>query len=105
MEIKEIANQIMHLWRMDGYHDKITPSYYNEKRHTRTQLHLIVNVGEHMETIEMFRKQSALSLWAYPVRPTHMIVNEIDGILVVIHQGTVYGIKNGQICFTEEVTE
>lgn len=102
MEIKEIADAIMELWQMDGYKCSEPPLYESTINHTRKYTALIVSVKGNYETIQMFRKTPLMSLRGQ-AQPASMLVNVIDDIIIIIYENTVYGVKDREIKFIEEI--
>ena len=102
MEIKQIADNIMELWQMDGYRCLEPPLYESTVNHTRTHTALIVSVKGNYETIQMFRKTPLMSM-RRQAQPASMLVNVIDDIIIIIYENTVYGVKNKEIKFIEEI--
>ncbi|UXE02413.1 hypothetical protein Biyabedamokiny1_00060 [Staphylococcus phage Biyabeda-mokiny_1] len=102
MEIKEIADTIKELWQMDGYRCSEPPLYESTLNHTRTYTALIVSVKGNYETVQMFRKTPIMSM-RRQAQPASMLVNVIDDIIIIIYENTVYGVKNKEIKFIEEI--
>lgn len=102
MDVKEIANTIMELWQMDGYRCSEPPLYESTVNHTRTHTALIVSVKGNYEVIKMFRKTPIMSM-RRQTQPASMLVNVIDDIIIIIYENTVYGVKNKEIKFIEEI--
>ena len=102
MEIKQIADNIMELWQMDGYRCSEPPLYESIVNHTRTYTALIVSIKGNYETVQMFRKTPLMSL-RRQAQPSSMLVNVIDDVIIIIYENTVYGVKNKEIKFIEEI--
>ena len=102
MEVKEIADAIMELWQMDGYKCLEPPLYESTLNHTRTHTALIVSIKGNYETVQMFRKTPLMSM-RRQAQPASMLVNVIDDIIIIIYENTVYGVKNKEIKFIEEI--
>lgn len=102
MEIKEIADTIMYLFNMDGYKCSEPPLYESTVNHTRTHTALIVSIKGNYETVQMFRKTPIISLRGQ-AQPASMLVNVIDDIIIIIYENTVYGVKDREIKFIEEI--
>ena len=102
MEVKEIADAIMELWQMDGYKCLEPPLYESTVNHTRTHTALIVSIKGNYETVQMFRKTPLMSM-RRQAQPASMLVNVIDDIIIIIYENTVYGVKNKEIKFIEEI--
>ena len=102
MEIKQIADTIQELWQMDGYRCLEPPLYESTVNHTRTQTALIVSIKGNYETVQMFRKTPIMSM-RRQAQPASMLVNVIDDIIIIIYENTVYGVKNKEIKFIEEI--
>ena len=102
MEIKEIADIIMYLFKMDGYRCAEPPLYESTVNHTRTHTALIVSVKGNYETIQMFRKTPLMSM-RRQAQPVSMLVNVIDDVIIIIYENTVYGVKDKEIKFIEEI--
>ena len=103
MEIKQIADTIQELWQMDGYRCSEPPLYESTVNHTRTHTALIVSIKGNYETVQMFRKTPLMSLRGQ-TQPASMLVNVIDDIIIIIiYENTVYGVKNKEIKFIEEI--
>ncbi|VEV89137.1 hypothetical protein [Staphylococcus phage Stab22] len=102
MEIKEIADAIMELWQMDGYKCSEPPLYESTVNHTRKYTALIVSIKGNYETVQMFRKTPIMSM-RRQAQPSSMLVNVIDDIIIIIYENTVYGVKNKEIKFIEEI--
>ena len=101
-EIKEIADTIMYLFKMDGYSCTEPPLYENKSHYKNTHVELIVSIGGNYEPLMMFRKTPFFSFGAQE-QPLHMIVNVIDGVIIIVYENTVYGVKNKEIKFIEEI--
>lgn len=102
MEIKEIADTIMELWQMDGYRCSEPPLYESTVNHTRTQTALIVSIKGNYETVQMFRKTPIMSM-RRNIQPANMLVNVIDDVIIIVYENTVYGVKDKEIKFIEEI--
>lgn len=102
MNVKEIADTIMYLFNMDGYRCSEPPLYESTVNHTRTHTALIVSVKGNYETIQMLRKTPLMSLRGQ-AQPASMLVNVIDDIIIIIYENTVYGVKDKEIKFIEEI--
>ncbi|BDA82404.1 TreJ protein [Staphylococcus phage vB_SsapH-Golestan-105-M] len=102
MEIKEIANTIMELWQMDGYRCLEPPLYQSKYAHTRTHTALIVSIEGNYEPVQMFRKTPLMS-FKRQSQPASMLVNVIDDIIIIVYENTVYGVKDKEIKFIEEI--
>ena len=102
MEVKEIADAIMELWQMDGYRCSEPPLYESTLNHTRTHTALIVSIKGNYETVQMFRKTPLMSMRRQAQPPT-MLVNVIDDVIIIIYENTVYGVKDREIKFIEEI--
>lgn len=102
MEIKEIADNIMELWQMDGYRCTEPPLYESTLNHTRTYTALIVNIKGNYETVKMLKKTPIMNMIGQ-APPASMLVNVIDDIIVIIYENTVYGVKDKEIKFIEEI--
>lgn len=102
MEVKEIADNIMYLFNMDGYKCSEPPLYESTINHTRKYTALIVSIKGNYETIQMFRKTPLMSM-RRQAQPASMLVNVIDEIIIIIYENTVYGVKNKEIKFIEEI--
>ena len=87
---------------MDGYRCSEPPLYESTVNHTRTYTALIVSVKGNYETIQMFRKTPIMSM-RRQAQPASMLVNVIDDIIIIIYENTVYGVKNKEIKFIEEI--
>lgn len=88
---------------MDGYRCSEPPLYESTVSHTRTHTVLIVSVKGNYETVQMFRKTPLMSLRGQ-AQPASMLVNVIDDIIIIIiYENTVYGVKNKEIKFIEEI--
>ncbi|WRW34372.1 TreJ [Staphylococcus phage CF7] len=102
MEIKEIADAIMELWQMDGYRCAEPPLYESTINHTRKHTALIVSIKGNYETIQMFRKTPLMSMRGQ-AQPASMLVNVIDDVIIIVYENTVYGVKDKEIKFIEEI--
>ena len=102
MNVKQIADTIQELWQMDGYRCLEPPLYESTVNHTRTQTALIVSIKGNYETVQMFRKTPLMSM-RRQTQPASMLVNVIDDIIIIIYENTVYGVKNKEIKFIEEI--
>lgn len=102
MDVKEIADTIMYLFNMDGYRCSEPPLYESTVNHTRTHTALIVSVKGNYETVQMFRKTPLMSMRSQ-AQPASMLVNVIDDIIIIIYENTVYGVKDKEIKFIEEI--
>lgn len=102
MEIKEIADAIMELWQMDGYKCSEPPLYESTINHTRKHTALIVSIKGNYETVQMFRKTPLMSM-RRQAQPASMLVNVIDDVIIIIYENTVYGVKDKEIKFIEEI--
>ena len=102
MEIKQIADNIMELSQMDGYRCSEPPLYESTINHTRTHTALIVSVKGNYETIQMFRKTPLMSMRRQE-QPATMLVNVIDDVIIIIYENVVYGVKDKEIKFIEEI--
>lgn len=87
---------------MDGYRCSEPPLYESTVNHTRTYTALIVSVKGNYETVQMFRKTPIMSMRRQAQPPT-MLVNVIDDIIIIIYENTVYGVKDKEIKFIEEI--
>lgn len=87
---------------MDGYRCSEPPLYESTVNHTRTHTALIVSVKGNYETIQMFRKTPIMSLRGQ-AQPASMLVNVIDNIIIIVYENTVYGVKDKEIKFIEEI--
>ena len=87
---------------MDGYRCSEPPLYESTVNHTRTYTALIVSIKGNYETIQMFRKTPLMSM-RRQAQPASMLVNVIDDIIIIIYENTVYGVKNKEIKFIEEI--
>ena len=87
---------------MDGYRCSEPPLYESTINHTRKYTALIVSIKGNYETIQMFRKTPLMSLRGQ-AQPASMLVNVIDDIIIIIYENTVYGVKNKEIKFIEEI--
>ncbi|WDQ44008.1 hypothetical protein ESA2_CDS11 [Staphylococcus phage ESa2] len=102
MDVKEIANTIMELWQMDGYRCAEPPLYESTLNHTRTYTALIVSIKGNYDTVQMFRKTPIMSMRGQS-QPASMLVNVIDDVIIIIYENVVYGVKNKEIKFVEEI--
>lgn len=102
MEIKEIADTIMYLFNMDGYRCTEPPLYESTLNHTRTYTALIVSIKGNYETVQMFRKTPLMSMRRQS-QPASMLVNVIDDVIIIIYENVVYGVKDKEIKFIEEI--
>lgn len=102
MEIKEIADAIMELWQMDGYKCSEPPLYESTINHTRKYTALIVSIKGNYETVQMFRKTPIMSMRGQS-QPASMLVNVIDDVIIIVYENTVYGVKDKEIKFIEEI--
>lgn len=103
MDVKEIADTIMELFNMDGYRCTEPPLYENKSHYKNTHTALIVSIDGNYEPLEMFRKTPFFSFGWQP-QPLHMIINVIDDdVIIIIYENTVYGVKNKEIKFIEEI--
>lgn len=102
MNVKEIADTIMYLFNMDGYRCLEPPLYESTINHTRTHTALIVSIKGNYEVIKMFRKTPLMSM-RRQAQPSSMLVNVIDDIIIIIYENTVYGVKDKEIKFIEEI--
>lgn len=102
MDVKEIADNIMELWQMDGYKCLEPPLYESTINHTRTHIALIVSIKGNYEPVQMFRKTPLMSLRGQ-TQPASMLVNVIDDIIIIIYENMVYGVKDKEIKFIEEI--
>lgn len=102
MEIKQIADTIQELWQMDGYRCSEPPLYESTVNHTRTYTALIVSIKGNYETIQMFRKTPVMS-FKRQAQPASMLVNVIDDVIIIIYENVVYGVKDKEIKFIEEI--
>ena len=87
---------------MDGYRCSEPPLYESTINHTRTHTALIVSIKGNYETVQMFRKTPIMSMRRQAQPPT-MLVNVIDDIIIIIYENTVYGVKDKEIKFIEEI--
>ena len=87
---------------MDGYKCLEPPLYESTVNHTRIYTALIVSIKGNYETIQMFRKTPLMSM-RRQTQPASMLVNVIDDIIIIIYENTVYGVKNKEIKFIEEI--
>ena len=87
---------------MDGYKCLEPPLYESTVNHTRIYTALIVSIKGNYETIQMFRKTPLMSM-RRNIQPSSMLVNVIDDIIIIIYENTVYGVKNKEIKFIEEI--
>ena len=104
MEVKEIADAIMELWQMDGYKCLEPPLYESTLNHTRTHTALIVSIKGNYETVQMFRKTPLMS-FKRQSQPATMLVNVIDDVIIIIYENVVYGVKDKEIKFIEEIQD
>ena len=102
MEIKEIADTIMELWQMDGYRCSEPPLYESTINHTRTHTALIISIKGNYEPVQMFKKTPLMSMGRQS-QPATMLVNVIDDVIIIIYENTVYGVKDKEIKFIEEI--
>ena len=102
MEIKEISDTIMYLFNMDGYRCSEPPLYESTVNHTRTHTALIVSIKGNYETVQMFRKTPIMSMRGQ-AQPSSMLVNVIDDVIIIIYENVVYGVKDKEIKFIEEI--
>ena len=102
MEIKQIADNIMELWQMDGYKCLEPPLYQSTINHTRTHTALIVSIKGNYETVQMFRKTPLMS-FKRQAQPATMLVNVIDDVIIIVYENVVYGVQNKEIKFIEEI--
>ena len=102
MEIKQIADTIQELWQMDGYRCSEPPLYESTVNHTRTYTALIVSIKGNYETVQMFRKTPLMSM-RRNIQPSSMLVNVIDDVIIIIYENVVYGVKDKEIKFIEEI--
>lgn len=102
MEIKEIADTIMYLFNMDGYKCSEPPLYESTINHTRKYTALIVSIKGNYETVQMFRKTPIMSMRRQS-QPATMLVNVIDDVIIIVYENTVYGVKDKEIKFIEEI--
>lgn len=102
MDLKEIANNIMELWQMDGYKCLEPPLFESTVNHTRTHTALIVSIKGNYETVQMFRKTPLMSMRGQ-AQPATMLVNVIDDVIIIVYENTVYGVKDKEIKFIEEI--
>lgn len=102
MEIKQIADTIHELWQMDGYRCAEPPLYESTVNHTRTHTALIVSIKGNYETVQMFRKTPLMSMRRQS-QPASMLVNVIDDVIIIVYENTVYGVKDKEIKFIEEI--
>ena len=87
---------------MDGYRCLEPPLYESTLNHTRKYTALIVSIKGNYETIQMFRKTPIMSM-RRQTQPASMLVNVIDDIIIIIYENTVYGVKDKEIKFIEEI--
>ena len=87
---------------MDGYKCLEPPLYESTLNHTRKYTALIVSIKGNYETIQMFRKTPLMSM-RRQTQPASMLVNVIDDIIIIIYENTVYGVKDKEIKFIEEI--
>ncbi|BAO47249.1 terminal repeat-encoded protein [Staphylococcus phage phiSA12] len=102
MEVKEIADNIMELWQMDGYKCLEPPLFESTINHTRTHTALIVSIKGNYEPVKMFCKTPIMSMRGQS-QPASMLVNVIDDVIIIIYENVVYGVKNKEIKFIEEI--
>lgn len=102
MKIKQIADTIQELWQMDGYRCSEPPLYESKYAHTRTHTALIVSIKGNYETVQMFRKTPLMSLRGQ-AQPSTMLVNVIDDVIIIVYENVVYGVKDKEIKFIEEI--
>lgn len=102
MNVKQIADTIMYLFNMDGYRCSEPPLYESTVNHTRTHTALIVSIKGNYETVQMFRKTPLMSLRGQ-AQPATMLVNVIDDVIIIIYENVVYGVKDKEIKFVEEI--
>ncbi|UXR08226.1 hypothetical protein [Staphylococcus phage vB_ScaM-V1SC04] len=102
MEIKEIADTIQELWQMDGYKCLEPPLFESTINHTRTHTALIVSIKGNYEPVKMFRKTPIMSMRRQS-QPATMLVNVVDDVIIIIYENTVYGVKDREIKFIEEI--
>ena len=87
---------------MDGYRCSEPPLYESTVNHTRIYTALIVSIKGNYETIQMFRKTPLMSLRGQ-AQPASMLVNVIDDVIIIIYENVVYGVKDKEIKFIEEI--
>ena len=87
---------------MDGYRCSEPPLYESTINHTRKYTALIVSIKGNYETIQMFRKTPLMSLRGQ-AQPASMLVNVIDDVIIIIYENVVYGVKDKEIKFIEEI--
>lgn len=87
---------------MDGYRCLEPPLFESTVNHTRIYTALIVSIKGNYETVQMFRKTPLMSM-RRNIQPSSMLVNVIDDIIIIIYENTVYGVKNKEIKFIEEI--
>ena len=87
---------------MDGYRCAEPPLYESTVNHTRIYTALIVSIKGNYETVQMFRKTPLMSM-RRQAQPASMLVNVIDDIIIIIYENTVYGVKDKEIKFIEEI--
>ena len=87
---------------MDGYRCLEPPLFESTVNHTRTHTALIVSIKGNYEPVQMFRKTPLMSL-RRQAQPASMLVNVIDDIIIIVYENTVYGVKNNEIKFIEEI--
>lgn len=102
MNVKQIANTIMELWQMDGYRCSEPPLYESTVNHTHTHTVLIVSIKGNYEPVQMFRKTPLMSFKGQS-QPASMLVNVVNDVIIIIYENTVYGVKNKEIKFIEEI--
>ena len=87
---------------MDGYRCSEPPLYESTVNHTRTYTALIVSIKGNYETVQMFRKTPLMSM-RRQAQPASMLVNVIDDVIIIIYENVVYGVKDKEIKFIEEI--
>ena len=87
---------------MDGYKCLEPPLFESTVNHTRTHTALIVSIKGNYELVQMFRKTPLMSLHGQS-QPATMLVNVIDDVIIIVYENTVYGVKNNEIKFIEEI--
>ena len=87
---------------MDGYKCLEPPLFQSNVNHTRTHTALIVSIKGNYETIQMFRKTPTMSMRGQ-AQPATMLVNVIDDVIIIIYENVVYGVKDKEIKFIEEI--
>lgn len=102
MNVKEIADTIMYLFNMDGYKCLEPPLYESTINHTRKYTALIVSIKGNYEPVKMFRKTPLMS-FGEQAQPASMLVNVIEDVIIIVYENTVYGVKNKEIKFIEEI--